>query len=648
MKSGTCESGFWIFFYLKRQNNSESLNSLYDKTKFKYRSMIDDAKRKYNDELILNQAHKGKAEWNIINSELGKTSKNASVKKIKSITGVVLSEPTDIANEMNYFFVETPDRKSFIHSYMPPYNSEVFTVNEVTALEVAQAAKSLKNKNSSGPDGFPDFLLKETIDFFIEPLTVLINRSFLTGEYPDALKGARVTPIYKKKGERECLENWRPIAQISSIAKLMEIIIKTRLLNFLEEHKILSSSQHGFLPSKSVDNAALQLTDVLLNSLENNQTVNAIFLDLSKAFQRVNHGLLIHKLYNIGVRGNISAWFESYLHGRVQNVELTYERANRRETVCSKALPVTLGVQQGSILGPLLFVLYINDLPNALDSDLIMYADDTTLLLKEEQLQNQLQLNVILDWFNYNQLTVNASKTTLVNFHGRQQTTIGHDELLLDGSELRAERCVAFLGLKIDDSLSWENHIHSLCKKLSSICFMLRMIRGKISPNMLKTLYFSHFYSRLSYGIAFWGNASEWEKVFKLQKRAVRILHGKERGANGRPISCRSIFKNYQLLTMPSVYIIETVCMMLKFPDSLFTFNEVHSHNTRGNNNFILDLHRTSRYEKKVSYIGRKFFNHLPEELKKKRHQKKFKLELKTFFEEKEYYSAEDFMKDTF
>ena len=254
-----------------------------------------------------------------------------------------------------------------------------------------------------------------------QPLALIINQSLNTGQVPSILKIAKVKPVYKKNDNTIC-DNYRPISLLPIVSKIFERVVHKQLSLYLSENKLLFKSQHGFRQNHSTETATLELVDKVMKHLDNNETPISIFIDLSKAFDTLNHDILLHKLSFYGIRGTALNWFSSYLSNRYQFVEYLNCKSTK--------LPITTGVLQGSILGPLLFNIYMNDISQASSVfDFLLYADDTTLTCSFEKLQVQGrneniisaalndELDKILVWLTVNKLSLNPSKTKYIIFH---------------------------------------------------------------------------------------------------------------------------------------------------------------------------------------------------------------------------------------
>ena len=312
---------------------------------------------------------------------------------------------------------------------------------------------------STGPQSIPVNLLKLIADLIVLPLGKIINNSFSDGIFPDALKSCKVVPIHKG-GSMDDLNNYRPISLLSIFDKIIEKLIHHRLYNFLEFHNILFDNQFGFRKNNSTSFALMQITEKIKETIENKKFGCGIFIDLRKAFDTVNHKILLKKLEHYGIRGIALNWFTSYLFNRKQFVFHNGESSNLQ--------PITCGVPQGSVLGPLLFLLYINDLPKISNIfQFYLFADDTNIYYEAENLDKlELTINKELKklhtWLIVNRLSLNINKTNFVVFHPFNKPLTKKITLKIYKKAISEKDQVKYLGIMIDSTLSWKNHIDNV------------------------------------------------------------------------------------------------------------------------------------------------------------------------------------------
>ena len=267
-----------------------------------------------------------------------------------------------------------------------------FSFSLVSKTNVLKHLSSLRTKNSAGVDGISVKLFKTLSPALINPLTLIINQSLVTGIFPAKLKIAKVLPLFKK-GDCAVMNNYRPISLLTATSKLFEKVVLSQLYDYFRNNDLFYDSQYGFLKNYSTELAAMELTDNVLKDIDDKHITLAIFMDLSKAFDTLDHGILIWKLAHYGINGIALEWFTSYLTGRTQYVEI--------DGVSSNILSLSTGVPQGSILGPLLFLIYMNDIPNCTEYfNFILYADDTTLS-STIQIPSMSDFNIKLSWLKY-------------------------------------------------------------------------------------------------------------------------------------------------------------------------------------------------------------------------------------------------------
>lgn len=604
--------------------------------------------RKDQNAAFIDQAdNKAKALWQVINQERKEKNENLNQMVLK-VNDRTLRDPKEIANNFNQYFANTAERT------LNENNQQQNTVCNVNILqtqvldklflypatpgEVLKIIDSLKPKPSAGIDGISSKLAKSCKEEIAAPLTTIINKSFQQGIFPSKLKTAKVYPKLKNGPTTET-SSYRPISLLPTFSKIIEKIALNRLLLHLEHNNLLTKYQHGFLKGRSTTTALIQLIENLIDKLEEGHMVTSLYLDFSKAFDCLNHDCLLGKLNALGITGTALAWFDSYLKNRQQMVEVTCLSNNTLKKAQSTLSPVQRGVPQGSVLGPVLFILLTNDLPDKLKDicQTIMFADDTVITVAEKS-NEQLDINAYIA-FNMtkqycysNDLVLNEKKTLQIIYNIRKR------EIEAGLPELKKEESTKYLGIVIDENLTWQNHIDQLCKKLSSGTYVIRRTKQTSGSNTAKIAYFALFESHLRYGLAVWGGtaSSNLERVLVQQKRAIRCLAGLN-----YLDTCRESFKEMKILTVVALYIREVILHVVRTNQNRHI--DFHEHNTRNATDFALPTHHLSFYEKKPSYKGALFFNNMPGHLKKTTGQQ-LSRQLTTWLEDRPFYSVKEFL----
>jgi hypothetical protein len=335
-------------------------------------------------------------------------------------------------------------------------SSDNFNIPEFSLLEVVDAINKLKSKKSSGPDGIPPYIIKGCGEILAQPICHIFNVAIRTCTFPDALKIARVTPIFKS-GSKESVENYRPISLINN---RFFWITKSKITEF----------QHGFMPRRSTASNLLHFTNLVNSVFVNGGRMDVVYTDLSKAFDTVDHGILLNKLFNFGFSVNTVQFVASYLYKRTQYVEINFEASN---TYCC-----TSGVPQGSNLGPLLFLFMINDLPLRVKSYVLLYADDVKIFRPIINLNDkailQRDLDRLVDWCHTNKLKININKCSVVSFARKVDLSLIDNTYVISGQILKTCTSIKDLGIMFDSSLKFDAHINSAInsslKLLGFIC----------------------------------------------------------------------------------------------------------------------------------------------------------------------------------
>lgn len=497
--------------------------------------------------------------------------------------------------------------------------------NPITENELISAINSLKTKASPGDDNISAKLLKDNHIYLLKPLLHLINLIFEKGTYPEILKKAVIVPIYKT-GDRLNKENYRPIAMTSSVSRLFEKCIKLRLDSFLNTNNILSKSQYGFLSGVSSEEAMVHVTDYVLQNYNNKFKTLGIFVDLARAFDTVAHEILLKKLEDIGVRGLAHSLFESYLKNRTQRIRINDS--------LSKTGTVEFGVPQGTVLGPTLFSLYINDLFSVLpneNSECVCYADDTVILVRGKSWPETFQraedhISKVRLWMDQNLLTMNVNKTVHMAFSMNNPGGVIHPELrvhnfecVMDMSVCRCEETilakdsVKYLGVFIDKNLRYETHVNYITKKIRKTVHKFYQLREFLSLKLLKMTYQALIESVLMYGLSVWGSAccSILHRLNITQKYIIKIFMNRN-----RRYPSDLLFKEADLLPVRQLYVKGTLRFMKKC--NKYKSRIMHSVHTRSVDSgcLFVPLASYTASQRHIRYVGPKLFNMLPLNLK--------------------------------
>nr|CAI5850542.1 unnamed protein product [Callosobruchus analis] len=609
---------------------------------------LEHSKRAYYEKKINSSVNSTKCAWSVVNTLSGKNNKKNGCSFSIKHENKIINDPIVIANKFNEHFVSQPKRifenidTTEYYDNIHENNNTIFLTPFVKAEFLHLIQRKLKPKASSGFDGIPSFLLKKCIQEIADPLVYLVNKSFTEGNYPNLLKINKIIPLHKK-GDEKLLDNHRPIALSPTLSKIFEYCYLDRFMRFLDAHHILIDNQFGFRMQRNTSDAIYAFVENIIDHIESGECPVGVFCDLSKAFDCVVHDILLTKVQKYGIRGKAYNWLTNYLVNRRQFVVIKRNENGNESLVKSETLNIEVGVPQGSILGPILFLLYINDINQGLDCDLFLFADDATAtmsgkdnIITEALMQNN--LDKLHNWFSRNLLLLNTTKTSYVVFHNYNNRNL-NISLSLRGDPLTRSNYVKFLGVSVDENFNWKAHCEDICTKLSSLCYLMRNLRTIVSLDLLLTVYHAHISSRLSYGICFWGTSSAAKNVFLSQKRIVRCIAGVSQRT-----SCRELFKNFRILTLPSIAILELATIIYKNQSTLLCNSDYHRYETRGNHNLVVPLQKYRIGRQSPTYLGIKIFNKLDINIKASRNVATFRRKLKDLLTEKCYYTIEEFL----
>lgn len=507
----------------------------------------------------------------------------------------------------------------------------VFNIPQINCSFVTNYLSNLDATKSTGLDCIGPRLLKIVPNVLAPSITYIINKSLTSGIFPTSWKQAKVTPIFKA-GSKDDVNNYRPISILPTISKIIEKWIHKHLMSYLNKYKLLHKKQSGFRTEHSTESALLLMTETWLKAINDGKLVGCIMLDFRKAFDLVDHKLLLRKLalYKFG---NISlSWFESYLTNRSQQVSINGVISDSDEVLC--------GVPQGSILGPLLFLLFINDLPLSLDNviqSVDLYADDTTIYdinsdksLLEDNLQKA--LDIICIWCLENGMLINTDKTKLMLLTSRQKrNNIPSDKLTLEYNsfELHVSSNEKVLGVYIDENLLWNNHFQQISKKISAHLWVLSQIRTYVNLQHRLLFYNAYIKPHFEYCCVVWGNSSNFNtnKIEKLQRRACKLILGNEYSTLQNARNLLNILSFEETLFIRKAKIMYKIANNIAptYLTELFQLRSAQNCtsdsllNLRSvtNNNFLIPKPKINLFKNSFSYSGALVWNSIPLRIKK-------------------------------
>ena len=559
-----------MYKQIKSNPNNELLRLTYKR----YRNFCGNLLKNLKQQYYKNQLNLAKKDsrklWNVIREVTNTTkARTTAVDLLK--TG---NSPEESVNQVNSFFVNVGKTLASQIIYNPNRRKNLetsdschsFVFLDTDSREVETIIDSLRSDSASGIDGISSSFLQQYKSLIVPPFTFIINLCISKGVFPDLFKKALIHPIHKS-GKRDRVNHYRPISVLPAMSKVLERIMNTRLKKFLEDNKLLSDAQYGFRNKKSTNDAVYELTETIVGALDKKMKCIAIFLDLAKAFDTVSIPRLISKLERIGVRGSQLNFFKSYLNGRTQRVRIGDFTSNER--------PVDYGVPQGSILGPTLFLVYVNAMCNLkLESGkLIAFADDTALIFTTNSWCKTFEVaqngfNQVTDWLSENSLSLNVDKTKFLTFSNRRLLTFSDEHYIAahihtcsehnscSCARLSRMNSVKYLGVIIDYRLTFIDHIESLTNRVRKLIYLFKQLRSAAEPNTLKMVYFSLCQAVLGYCIGSWGGASRSHLIGleRAQRAVLKVCTFKH-----FRFPTQELYEYCQVLTVRQLFILQTI-----------------------------------------------------------------------------------------
>jgi len=631
-----------------------------------YNRVIREAKKLYyHQQLDLSRDNPKKA-WSILNEITCKKSKSSLIESLNTPNGLT-SDPTIITDHFNVFYtniandiaakINPPNFRSPLEIPTPPiHEGNLFNMSKLPLqqAEIRSALDLLLPKNSKDYNDLSMNFIKKIFSSIERPLLHIFRLSISNGTVPDKLKIAKISPVFKN-GDKLNVTNYRPISLLSNFAKILEKIVYVKLSKFLESNNLLSSKQFGFRPSHSTSHPSVLLLNFLTEALNKKLHAAAIFCDLAKAFDTCDHSILLHLMKKKGIQDTELSWFNSYLSNRTQFVSLGDIKSNLSI--------ISLGVPQGSILGPLLFLIYIDDLPDSTNLPVYLFADDTVILACDRNLDSLIEkLNTgfrsVCSYFRNHKLSLNPKKTEYIIFSSSQLIHESETHVFINNNnpeqndpsnifEIKRINlddetpAYKYLGVFFDPNLNFKFHIQKILSKLNRALYTLRTVKNFLPKSALKSLYYSLFHCHLVFASEIWSSTSEslLNEISKKQKMAIRIITNEKYNAHTRHLFKQEDILPFDLLIQYLKLSFMQSVIQKRAPialDGIWITNQEYriANNTynielRGDGELHIPFYRTNQLSRYPLYSFPSLWNKLPPEISIIRNKYEFKSKLK-------------------
>ena len=618
-----------------KSSNKDKASDLYIKFK-RYRDLINTLKRKsqkqFHIDYFQKNLHNAKKAWTGINTILHRKKKQKISDIFLNANGKLVTDQKVVSKLFNNYFVNVADNlakkipkpNTKYQDYLRNPNEHSIYLQETTPDEVGKIIDKLDPNKAADIYGISTKLVKDGGEAMTEIITLLFNMSISQGKFPDALKNAKVVPIHKDDSRLE-MSNYRPISLLPTLSKIFEKLMYARLINFFSKHNILYENQFGFQSNMSTEYAVNQVLNYIIETLERNEIGVCIFLDFAKAFDTVNHEILLDKLEHYGIRGIALKWIKNYLTNRMQCTEVGDTQSDLELIKC--------GVPQGSVLGPLLFLIYINDIVNS--SALFkftLFADDTSLYhscKNTNNLENVIncELAKISDWLSANRLSLNVGKSKLLYFTNKNRKFIKDIEIKINGELLKEVDSAKYLGVYIDNKLNWNAHSNNIKLRLSKGISMLAKIRHYVPESVRRSLYFTFINSHTGYNLLNWGTAPSTyvDTISAKTRKAIRLISFVSKDEPALPL-----FKKHSILPLEKDFEFKQALFMWKLDNNLIPKSLAKNFRTQ-RNRVIPIVNRLESSAKHITYAGPKIWHNLPNDIKNIAFPKSFSKAVKNY-----------------